>query len=155
MAVTLSALICSGIELWRVMFNFDMLHGTSAAASLEFFAVTENSIVFEARKLLLLRLIGANLTALAVLALSSVLHSVALTGVIAAVCILVPEVLGGLGYSLELPFSFNGAVTPLTYMGASAYLPSFIFAVLCAGISFAVGTYTFCHSVKAVKGAKK
>lgn len=155
LAVTLSALICSGIELWRVMFNFDMLHGTSAAASLEFFAVTENSIVFEAIKLLLLRLIGANLTALAVLALSSVLHSVALTGVIAAVCVLVPEVLGGLGYSLELPFSFNGAVTPLTYMGASAYLPSFIFAVLCAGISFAVGTYTFCHSVKAVKGAKK
>jgi len=155
LAVTFAAVACSGIELWRVMFNFDMLHGSSAAASLEFYAVTENSILFEAIKLLVLRVIAADLTALTVLAISSMLHSVSLTGVISAVVILVPEVLKGLGYSLALPVSFNGAVTPLTYMGTSAYLPSFIFTVLCAAVSLAAGIYTFCHSAKAVKGDKK
>ena len=153
-AVTVAALICSGMELWRVMFNFDMLHGQSAAASLEFYAITEASIISEAIKLLVIRVAFANLTALTVLAISSMLHSVSLTGVISAACILVPEVLRGLGYSLDLPFSFNGAITPLTYMGAEAYMPSLIFVSLCTVITLALGIYLFCHSAKAVKGVK-
>ncbi len=153
-AVTVAALLCSGIELWRIAFNFDLLHGSYAAASLEFYDITEATIISEAIKLLLLRLLSANFTALTVLAISSVLHSVSLTGVISAVLILIPEVLRGLGYSLELPFSFNGAVTPLTYKGASAYLPSVIFTVVCGTVLAAAGAYTFCHSAKSRERSK-
>jgi len=68
-----------------------------------------------------------------VLSLSAIIPSIALSGVISSVLLLIPDVLAELGYSSLLnTYTFSRAISPTVHLGADTYMPSVIFsAVIC------------------------
>jgi len=134
MASTFLAVLFSVVSLARILYNFPLTDATHSAVSLSFYTLEgDGSIIGEAIKLLLIRILSADLASLTVLSLSAIIPSIALSGVISSVLLLIPDVLAELGYSSLLnTYTFSRAISPTVHLGADTYMPSVIFsAVIC------------------------